>query len=81
MPTSSFKEQKQRKLDLQIGINKSEPQRLRILGDFGLYAWSDVRFNMKPKRGIEYLKKNGFACNSVSKGPHSSWPALSPVAS
>ncbi|CAE7909014.1 ARFGEF2, partial [Symbiodinium sp. KB8] len=39
VPTSSFKEQKQRKLDLQIGINK---------------------FNMKPKRGIEYLKKNGF---------------------
>ena len=24
---------------------------------------------MKPKRGIEYLKKNGFACISVSKGP------------
>lgn len=36
---SSFKEQKQRKVELQIGINK---------------------FNMKPKRGIEYLKQNGF---------------------
>lgn len=32
-------EQKQRKLELQIGVNK---------------------FNMKPKRGIEYLKQNGF---------------------
>jgi len=38
-PLSSFKEQKQRKVELQIGINK---------------------FNMKPKRGIEYLKQNGF---------------------
>ncbi|CAJ1345350.1 unnamed protein product [Effrenium voratum] len=37
--SSSFKEQKQRKVELQIGINK---------------------FNMKPKRGIEYLKQNGF---------------------
>ncbi|CAE7561117.1 Arfgef2 [Symbiodinium natans] len=39
VPLSSFQEQKQRKVDLQIGINK---------------------FNMKPKRGIEYLKQNGF---------------------
>eukprot|EP00930_Biecheleria_cincta_P093702 TRINITY_DN8420_c0_g1_i1.p1 TRINITY_DN8420_c0_g1~~TRINITY_DN8420_c0_g1_i1.p1 ORF type:complete len:1819 (+),score=462.05 TRINITY_DN8420_c0_g1_i1:712-5457(+) len=37
--TSTFQEQKQRKLELQIGVNK---------------------FNMKPKRGIEYLKQNGF---------------------
>merc|ERR1740138_1239692 len=36
---SSILEQKQRKLELQIGVNK---------------------FNMKPKRGIEYLKQNGF---------------------
>jgi len=36
---SSIVEQKQRKLELQIGVNK---------------------FNMKPKRGIEYLKQNGF---------------------
>mmetsp|Transcript_53139 Transcript_53139/g.95363 ORF Transcript_53139/g.95363 Transcript_53139/m.95363 type:complete len:1752 (+) Transcript_53139:149-5404(+) len=34
-----FQEAKQRKLELQIGVNK---------------------FNMKPKRGIEYLKANGF---------------------
>jgi brefeldin A-inhibited guanine nucleotide-exchange protein len=37
--SSSIVEQKQRKHDLQIGVNK---------------------FNMKPKRGIEYLKQNGF---------------------
>jgi brefeldin A-inhibited guanine nucleotide-exchange protein len=36
---STIVEQKQRKLELQIGVNK---------------------FNMKPKRGIEYLKQNGF---------------------
>lgn len=36
---SSILAQKQRKHDLQIGVNK---------------------FNMKPKRGIEYLKQNGF---------------------
>jgi len=36
---SSIVEQKQRKYELQIGVNK---------------------FNMKPKRGIEYLKQNGF---------------------
>merc|ERR1719181_448796 len=36
---SSIVEQKQRKHELQIGVNK---------------------FNMKPKRGIEYLKQNGF---------------------
>jgi len=36
---SAIVEQKQRKHELQIGVNK---------------------FNMKPKRGIEYLKQNGF---------------------
>lgn len=36
---SSIVEQKQRKMELMIGVNK---------------------FNMKPKRGIEYLKQNGF---------------------
>jgi len=36
---SNIVSQKQRKLELQIGVNK---------------------FNMKPKRGIEYLKQNGF---------------------
>jgi len=37
--SNSIVEQKQRKLELQIGVNK---------------------FNMKAKRGIEYLKQNGF---------------------
>lgn len=40
---SSIFHQKQRKHDLQIGVNK---------------------FNMKPKRGIEYLKQNGFIADN-----------------
>jgi len=39
LSTSAITASKQRKMELQIGVNK---------------------FNMKPKRGIEYLKQNGF---------------------
>mmetsp|Transcript_86464 Transcript_86464/g.222718 ORF Transcript_86464/g.222718 Transcript_86464/m.222718 type:complete len:1855 (+) Transcript_86464:120-5684(+) len=39
LPQSSILTQKQRKLELQVGVNK---------------------FNMKPKRGIEFLTQNGF---------------------
>eukprot|EP00928_Gymnodinium_smaydae_P017978 TRINITY_DN16856_c0_g1_i1.p1 TRINITY_DN16856_c0_g1~~TRINITY_DN16856_c0_g1_i1.p1 ORF type:complete len:1849 (-),score=514.47 TRINITY_DN16856_c0_g1_i1:74-5620(-) len=41
--TASILEQKQRKRELQVGINK---------------------FNMKPKRGIEYLQQGGFISDS-----------------
>lgn len=53
---NSFKEQKQRKVELQIGINKRLCERL--------HPALDLRFNMKPKRGIEYLKQNGFVATS-----------------